>query len=142
MPSRIVQVPGSKDLRLRYPDEHCKTVERDFDLVVCPWAWTRRRSRESMAPVWTSSSTSSASATPTGFTPLSTSRPGVFVGGASQEPKDIPETVTQASAAGFHGHGTARAGAQLAHHQKELSAPSTMSPMKNRASACSSAIAA
>ena len=31
--------------------------------------------------------------------PLSTSRPGVFVGGAFQEPKDIPETVTQASAA-------------------------------------------
>ena len=31
--------------------------------------------------------------------PLSTSRPGVFVGGAAQEPKDIPETVTQASAA-------------------------------------------
>jgi len=31
--------------------------------------------------------------------PLSTSRPGVFVGGAAAEPKDIPETVTQASAA-------------------------------------------
>jgi heterodisulfide reductase subunit A len=31
--------------------------------------------------------------------PLSTSVPGVFVGGAFQEPKDIPETVTQASAA-------------------------------------------
>ena len=31
--------------------------------------------------------------------PLSTSRPGVFIGGAAQEPKDIPETVTQASGA-------------------------------------------
>ena len=31
--------------------------------------------------------------------PMNTSRPGVFVGGAFQEPKDIPETVTQASAA-------------------------------------------
>ena len=31
--------------------------------------------------------------------PLSTSRPGVFVGGAFQEPKDIPETVVQASGA-------------------------------------------
>ena len=31
--------------------------------------------------------------------PLSTSRPGVFVAGAFQEPKDIPESVTQASAA-------------------------------------------
>jgi heterodisulfide reductase subunit A len=31
--------------------------------------------------------------------PLSTSRPGVFVAGAFQEPKDIPETVMQASGA-------------------------------------------
>ncbi len=31
--------------------------------------------------------------------PLDTSRPGVFVGGAFQEPKDIPDTVMQASAA-------------------------------------------
>jgi heterodisulfide reductase subunit A-like polyferredoxin len=31
--------------------------------------------------------------------PLCTSRPGVFVGGTAQEPKDIPETVTQASGA-------------------------------------------
>ncbi len=33
------------------------------------------------------------------FHPLDTSRPGVFVGGAFQEPKDIPDTVMQASAA-------------------------------------------
>ena len=33
------------------------------------------------------------------FRPLDTSRPGVFVGGAFQEPKDIPDTVMQASAA-------------------------------------------
>jgi heterodisulfide reductase subunit A len=31
--------------------------------------------------------------------PLDTTRPGVFVGGAFQEPKDIPDTVMQASAA-------------------------------------------
>ena len=31
--------------------------------------------------------------------PLDTSRPGIFVGGAFQEPKDIPDTVMQASAA-------------------------------------------
>ena len=29
--------------------------------------------------------------------PLQTSRPGIFVGGAASGPKDIPETVTQAS---------------------------------------------
>jgi heterodisulfide reductase subunit A len=33
------------------------------------------------------------------FSPLQTSRPGVYVCGAFQGPKDIPETVTQASAA-------------------------------------------
>jgi heterodisulfide reductase subunit A len=33
------------------------------------------------------------------LSPLETSRPGVFTGGALQEPKDIPDTVMQASAA-------------------------------------------
>ena len=33
------------------------------------------------------------------LSPLVTSKPGVFVAGAFQEPKDIPETVMQASAA-------------------------------------------
>ena len=34
IPSRIVQVPGTQDLRLRYSTSIVKTVERDFDLVV------------------------------------------------------------------------------------------------------------
>ena len=33
------------------------------------------------------------------FNPISTSRPGIFLAGACQGPKDIPDTVAQASAA-------------------------------------------
>ena len=34
MPSRIIQMPGTKDLRIHYCDETGKIGEHDFDLVV------------------------------------------------------------------------------------------------------------
>ena len=64
-----------------------------------PWAWSRERSaRESAKRLGIELNEYGFCATDR-LSPLSTSRPGVFVAGAFQEPKDIPETVTQASAA-------------------------------------------
>jgi heterodisulfide reductase subunit A len=34
MPSRVIQVPGSRDVRLRYVDAHFKPVERDLTFVL------------------------------------------------------------------------------------------------------------
>ena len=99
MPSRIVQVPGSKDLRVRSSAKPASWQEKEFDLLLWsvgmepPPAWQGLRRRLEIE------------LNEFGFCdtdrllPLSTSRPGVFVAGAFQEPKDIPETVTQASAA-------------------------------------------
>ena len=99
IPSRIIQMPGTKELRVHFLGESGELEERDFDLVVLSVG---------MEP----GATAKESATRLGIElnefgfcatdrllPLSTSRPGVFVAGAFQEPKDIPETVTQASAA-------------------------------------------
>jgi heterodisulfide reductase subunit A-like polyferredoxin len=99
MPSRVLQVPGSKDVRLRYMDEHFKPVERDFDLVVLAVGLDPKPViSESMAQLGIELNEFGFCKT-SRFSPLETSRPGVFVAGAFQEPKDIPETVTQASAA-------------------------------------------
>ena len=73
--------------------------EEEFDMIVLslglePSA-TLREQAERMGVVlnrWGFAQTSE-------LCPLDTSRPGVFVGGAFQEPKDIPDTVMQASAA-------------------------------------------
>jgi len=99
IPSRIVQMPGTRDLRVRFIDEDGQIRERQFDLVVLSVGM------EPSASVSEITSRLGIELNEYGFCatdrllPLETSRPGVFVAGAFQEPKDIPETVTQASGA-------------------------------------------
>lgn len=99
MPSRAVQVPGTKDVRLKFADENFSTVEKDFDLVVLAVGIDpKRKVTGNMARLGLEINEYGFCRTGR-LTPLNTSRPGVFVAGAFQEPKDIPETVTQAGAA-------------------------------------------
>jgi heterodisulfide reductase subunit A len=85
------QVPsGGRDLQ---------QVEEEFDMVVLSLGLEPSASLQEQAERlgvvlnrWGFAQTSE-------LQPLDTSRPGVFVGGAFQEPKDIPDTVMQASAA-------------------------------------------
>ncbi len=99
IPSRIVQMPQTKNLRLCYIDPLNGFTEQEFDLVVLAVGLDPK------ATVTESIQRLGININDYGFCktdrlmPLSTSKPGVFVGGAFQEPKDIPETVMQASAA-------------------------------------------
>lgn len=99
MPSRVLEIPGTKSLMLKFVNDNLASEEKEFDLVVLSVG---------MDPKPTVSATISRLGIELNefgfcktdrFQPLNTSRPGVFVAGAFQEPKDIPETVTQASAA-------------------------------------------
>ncbi len=99
IPSRIVQLPSSKDLRLVYTDPVKGHTEQDFDLVVLAVGIDPKVSvSESIRKLGIDINEYGFCKTER-LAPLITSRPGVFVGGAFQEPKDIPETVMQASAA-------------------------------------------
>ncbi|MBN2129548.1 MAG: FAD-dependent oxidoreductase, partial [Sedimentisphaerales bacterium] len=97
--SRAYEMPDSGNIRLVHVDGKMKQVEEEFDMVVLslglePSA-TLREQAERLGVVlnrWGFAKTSE-------LKPLDASRPGVFVGGAFQEPKDIPDTVMQASAA-------------------------------------------
>ena len=99
IPSRIMQIPGTKNLLVRYVEEDNGIKEQEFDLVVLSVGL------EPSSSVMDCASRLGIELNAFGFcatdrlSPLTTSRQGVFVGGAFQEPKDIPETVTQASAA-------------------------------------------
>jgi heterodisulfide reductase subunit A-like polyferredoxin len=99
IPSRIVQIPGSKDLRLSYLDENNQIQQKDFDLVVLSVGMEPPASMAECAFRLEIKLNDFGFCSTDRLSPLSTSMPGVFVGGAFQEPKDIPETVTQASAA-------------------------------------------
>jgi heterodisulfide reductase subunit A-like polyferredoxin len=99
MPSRIMQMPGSNDLRLVYSDPIKGYTEKVFDLVILAVGIDPKISvTESVRKLGIEVNEHGFCKTDR-LLPLTTSIPGVFVGGAFQEPKDIPETVMQASAA-------------------------------------------
>jgi heterodisulfide reductase subunit A-like polyferredoxin len=99
IPSRIVRMPVTNDLRLGYTDPEKGFIEQDFDLVVLAVGLDPKTSvAESIAKLGIKINEFGFCKTDR-LSPLTTSMPGVFVGGAFQEPKDIPETVMQASAA-------------------------------------------
>ncbi len=94
--SGIREKQRTKNLLLRYADEQGCTQEEEFDLVVLSIGLE--------APCGLAEGLGLAvngygfaQADP--FLPVLSSRPGVLVCGAAQEPKDIPDTVVQATAA-------------------------------------------
>ena len=99
IPSRIVQMPGTLNPRARFVDETGKLREEEFDLVVLAVGLEPSRSAGECASRLGIELNEYGFCATKRSLPLSTSRPGVFVGGALQEPKDIPETVMQASGA-------------------------------------------
>ena len=97
--SDVNQSAGNGRLSVRYAAESGSVAEDEFDMVVLsvglePAEKTRLLAEKlgvRLDPngfVWTEPSS-----------PLQTSRNGIFVGGVASGPKDIPETVTQASGA-------------------------------------------
>lgn len=99
IPSRVVQVPGSNDVRLRFVNEKGGLEEKDFDLLVLGVGMEPSQSIMDCAEKLGLDLNEYGFCATDRLNPMETSRSGVFVAGAFQEPKDIPETVTQASGA-------------------------------------------
>jgi len=99
IPSRIVQMPATHDLRLRFVNDRREIEERDFDLVVLSVGLEPGETIKLNASRLGIDLNEYGFCATSRYAPLTSSRPGVFVSGTFQEPKDIPETVTQASAA-------------------------------------------
>ncbi len=99
IPSRVVERPNTKDLSLRYFDEEGAEKVEDFDLVVLSIGLKPGASAGELARRLGVERDEFGFCHTDRLTPISSSRPGVFVAGAFQEPKDIPESVAQASAA-------------------------------------------
>jgi heterodisulfide reductase subunit A len=95
--SRIFEMPDSKNLQLTYLDSHMKRVEEEFDMVVLSLALVPSPTLREKSEMLGVDLNQWGFAKTTDLNPLDTSRPGVFVGGVFQEPKDIPDTVMQSS---------------------------------------------
>lgn len=97
--STVKEDPKTKNLTIRYMTAPNKLVEEEFEMVVLsvglkPSAKTKALARNLGIEL----NQHEFCATST-WTPMTTSKEGIYVCGAYSEPKDIPETVMQASGA-------------------------------------------
>jgi heterodisulfide reductase subunit A len=97
--SKTFEMPGSKNLSLVYAGSDMALVEEEFDMIVLSVGLEPSDSLKRQAKDLDIELNRFGFAATEGLNPLELSRPGVFVGGAFQEPKDIPDTVMQATGA-------------------------------------------
>jgi len=97
--SEVQEIPKTQNLRIRYETEDGGLHEEEFNLVVLSIGFTPSENVKKLAKNLDVELNEHGFSKTQPFHPLETSRPGVFVCGMFSSPKDIPETVTQASAA-------------------------------------------
>ncbi|MGB9723292.1 MAG: FAD-dependent oxidoreductase [Chloroflexia bacterium] len=97
--SAIKEDPATGNLRLVYATPEGETVEEEFDLVVLSVGLVASPQLQETARRLGVALNRYGFAETHEFSPVETGRPGVFVAGAFRGPKDIPETVVEASAA-------------------------------------------
>jgi len=100
--SRINTIlPGDEEgnLRIRYTDEAGRIIDEEFDMIVLSVGLDIEKPTIDLAHRLDVDLNQYNFVSTGSFTPVKTSRPGIFVCGVLQGPKDIPETVTQASGA-------------------------------------------
>jgi heterodisulfide reductase subunit A len=95
----IVEEPETKNLILRYVTEEGKVQEEVFDTVVLSVGMEASHDAVELAEKVGVDLNHYQFCSTGRFTPVATSRRGIFVCGTFEGPKDIPETVMQASSA-------------------------------------------
>ncbi len=95
----IDEVKGSDELKIRYVEESGEIREAVFDMIVLSVGLQISDAIAEMAQSLNVDLNKYRFAATDPFAPVETSRPGVFACGIFQGPKDIPSSVTEASAA-------------------------------------------
>jgi len=120
----IEEDPRTQDLVISYRDETGSTRRERFDLVVLSVGMqTPEQLRELTRKLGVDLNEFGFASTPA-LEPVSTSRPGVFVAGALQAPKDIPDAVAQGLGA------AAKATERLSSERGTLTAVESFPPEK------------
>ena len=123
--SGLKEDPQTRDLIVRYGDARGRLCEERFDLVVLSLGLVPGRSARELAERLGLKPDAHGFPARVPLAPTETVRPGVFAVGSFREPKDIPETVIEASAA------AARASAQLAPSRGTLTRRKTYPPERD-----------
>ncbi len=97
--STIKEISESKDIKILYEKENGELVEEIFNLVVLAVGIQPNRTAKEIANKLKIELNEYGFCKTSSFNPVETSRPGVYVCGCFAGPKDIPETIIEASSA-------------------------------------------
>lgn len=98
-PSAIKEVSSNRNLKITYEFDGKGVLTEEFDLVVLSCGLEPSLDTRELAQTLGIELNQYGFCSTREFAPLKSNRKGIFVCGPFTEPKDIPETVTQASAA-------------------------------------------
>jgi len=96
---RVEEVNGTGNLTLRYLTEDNKLVTEEFNMVVLSMGFQSSAKAIELGKRLGIQLNEYGYCNTNPFSPVETSKPGIYVAGAFSGPKDIPETVMQASGA-------------------------------------------
>lgn len=122
--SNIEERPDTRNLIVRHVVEE-KPTDEEFDLVVLSVGMKPPKNAEELAKVLDIELNKYKFCATETFSPVETSRPGIYVCGAFAAPKDIPESVAQASGA------AAKAAAITASERGKLTAAKEYPPERD-----------
>ncbi len=95
----ISEVPESRNLNLHYVSEAGEIIEEEFDLVVLSVGMEPAKSAVELAGDLDIELNQYNFVKTEDVSPVTTSKPGIYVAGVIQGPKDIPHSIMEASAA-------------------------------------------
>jgi len=98
-PSSVEEVPGTNNLRIRYLEDDGSVQTEEYDLVVLSTGLQPPKLVRDVSRKFGVELNEHGFCATSSFRPVESSAEGIFACGPFTEPKDIPETVTQASAA-------------------------------------------
>jgi heterodisulfide reductase subunit A len=99
MISEIVEDPKTCNLLIHSVGEDGKIVHEEFDMVILSIGFEPRSDAAEFSKIFAIDTDTYGFAQTSKLRPVETSRPGIYVAGTYQGPKDIPETVIQGSGA-------------------------------------------
>jgi heterodisulfide reductase subunit A-like polyferredoxin len=97
-PSRIEEDPETRNLHIEYLIQGDKKVSKQYDMVVLSVGVQPPKDVDKISSVFGIDLNEYKFCETSTFRPVETNREGIYVTGPFSEPKDIPETVMQASA--------------------------------------------
>ncbi|MEE9150647.1 MAG: CoB--CoM heterodisulfide reductase iron-sulfur subunit A family protein [Thermoplasmata archaeon] len=97
--AHIEEIPGTSDLRIVYRTEDGELKEEEFNLVVLSVGLEPSEDIKELGRIFGIDLNEYGFCSTQLFSPMGTSRPGIYVSGVFSSPKDIPDTVSQASGA-------------------------------------------